>query len=101
MPDREGSRAPVVGLLTVGRVLDLPVGLLDVLDRPLLEAMSVPVADIARSRAHGHGGVDAGAAAEGLAARRRDLRGGGSAASGEPPIVLRVAGHVPGVPQVL
>jgi hypothetical protein len=91
----------LVGVVAVGRVLHLPVRLVDGIDRPIVKAMFLPIADVARSCAHRHGGVHGRAAAERLAARGDDLRGGSATAGGEAPIVLGVARHVRGVPQVV
>src|SRR5207245_11439050 len=78
LPDRERSHAPVVGVVAVRRVLHLAVGRANVLDRPNVKAMSLPIADVARPCAHRHRGVVGRAAAEHLGARGIDLRGGGS-----------------------
>ena len=98
---RERSCPSVVGVVAIRRVLHLLVRGDDVFDRPVVEAVLLPVPYVARSCSHRDGGVDGRTAAERLAARGGDLRGGSSTAGREAPVVLRVARHVRGVPEVV
>jgi hypothetical protein len=98
--DGERSRAPVIRVVAVRRVLHLPVGLVDAIDRPVVKAMALPVEDVARPCPHRHRRVVGRAAAERLAARGVDARRGGSAAGGEAPFVLWRGRHTRGVEQI-
>jgi hypothetical protein len=91
----------VVGVVAVRRVLHLLVGGHDLVDRPVIEAVRLPVADVARPCAHRDRGVVSRAAAEHLGASGIDLRGGSSTASGEAPFVLGLGRHVRGVQQIV
>jgi hypothetical protein len=90
-----------VCVVAIGRVLHLLVCLEDLFDRPVIKAVSLPVSYVVWPRAHRDGGVVGRAAAERLAARGIDLRGGGSTTGGEAPFVLGAGWHVRGVPQVV
>ena len=99
--DRERPRPSVVGVVAIGCVLHLLVCREDLFDRPVIKAVSLPVSYVAWPRAHRDGGVVGRAAAERLAARGIELRGGSSTAGREAPLVLGVARHVRGVSEVV
>lgn len=63
LTDRKRSRAPVVGVAPVRHVLHLLVGGVNILDRPGVKAMTLPIDDVARPCAHRDRGVVGRAAA--------------------------------------
>src|SRR5439155_17643271 len=103
LPDPYGERAcpSVAGVVAVRRVLHLLVRGHDLFHRPVIQAVALPVPDVARPRAHRDRGVVGRAAAKRLGARNLDLRGGSYGAGGEAPLMLGVGRHVRGSQKVV